>query len=222
MRHWQGPPTAMPSARIAGGPGDRLRVAAFRARRLDDRSRSQHPRSGASLGWDGLDVADRVASGGYWRTRIERTGERMTNPWNFGVTLPQIKRTWDEARNAAITFDNAGFDSVWVCDHVYGVPNPTIPILEGWSLLAAVAAVTQSVELGTLVTPPFFRNPGVLAKQVSTIDQISGGRVIVGLGAGWFKPEFEAYGNPFPKLWDRMMGLVETAQILNCLFTQEL
>src|SRR5262249_56657308 len=89
-------------------------------------------------------------------------------PVRFGVTLPQIKRTWAEACDAAIEFDRLGFHSVWVCDHLYGVPMPALPILEGWSELAAVAAITERVELGTLVTPPFFRNPAVLAKQVAT------------------------------------------------------
>jgi F420-dependent oxidoreductase-like protein len=139
----------------------------------------------------------------------------------FGVTLPQIKRTWDEAREAAIAFDELGFDSVWVCDHVYGVPMPNLPIFEAWSQLAAIAAVTERVELGTLVTPPFFRNPGVLAKQVATIDHISAGRTIMGLGAGWFQPEFEAYGNPFPPLRERMRALEECAQILKGLWTEE-
>jgi F420-dependent oxidoreductase-like protein len=145
----------------------------------------------------------------------------MPHPLHFGVTLPQIKRSWEECRDAALEFDALGFDSAWVCDHVYGVPNPKIPILEGWSLLTAVGAVTENIQLGTLVTPPFFRNPAMLAKQVATIDQISQGRVIVGLGAGWFQPEFEAYGNPFPPLGERMRGLEETVQILKGMWTNE-
>ena len=104
----------------------------------------------------------------------------MSRPMRFGVTLPQIKRSWEEARTAAESFDRLGFDSVWVCDHLYGVPLPTLPILEAWTQLAAVAAVTQRVGLGTLVTPPFFRNPAVLAKQIATLDQISGGRAMPG------------------------------------------
>jgi probable F420-dependent oxidoreductase len=139
----------------------------------------------------------------------------------FGVTLPQIKRTWEEARDAALEFDRLRFDSVWSCDHVYGVPMPTLPIFEAWSQLAAVAAITEHVGLGTLVTPPFFRNPGVMAKQVATIDHISSGRTIMGLGAGWFQPEFEAYGNPFPALGERMRGLEEYVQILKGLWTEE-
>ena len=89
---------------------------------------------------------------------------------------------------------------------------PNLPIFEAWSELAAVAAITERVELGTLVTPPFFRNPAILAKQVATIDQISGGRVIVGLGGGWFEAEFEAYGAPFPPLGERLQALEETAR----------
>ena len=145
----------------------------------------------------------------------------MTRPARFGVTLPQIKRSWDESRNAAIRFDALGFDSLWVCDHVYGVPAPTLPIFEAWSQLAAVAAITERAQLGTLVTPPFFRNPAVFAKQVATIDQISNGRVIVGLGAGWFQAEFEAYGCDFPKLGERMRALDETAEILRRLWSEE-
>lgn len=144
----------------------------------------------------------------------------MSHELHFGVTLPQIKRTWTECRDTAVQIDRLGFDSAWVCDHVYGVPMPNLPILEAWSLLAAVAACTEHVELGTLVTPPFFRNPAMLAKQVATIDQIAGGRVIMGLGAGWFKPEFEAYGNPFPSLGERMRALEETVQIMKSLWSE--
>lgn len=139
---------------------------------------------------------------------------------HFGVTLPQIKRTWQEARETALEVDRLKYDSAWVCDHMYGVPNPALPIFEAWSQLAAIAAITEHVHLGTLVTPPFFRNVGVLAKQIATIDHVSSGRTIMGLGAGWFPPEFEAYGNPFPSLGQRMRGLEETAQALRSLWTE--
>ncbi|MCG8589954.1 MAG: TIGR03560 family F420-dependent LLM class oxidoreductase [Proteobacteria bacterium] len=145
----------------------------------------------------------------------------MSQPVHFGVTLPQIKRTWEEARDAATCFDELGYDSVWVCDHLYGVPLPQLPIFEAWSQLAAVAAVTSHVELGTLVTPPFFRNPAVLAKQVATVDHISQGRTIVGLGAGWFQSEFEQLGCAFPETAERLRALDETCEILKGLFTQE-
>lgn len=146
----------------------------------------------------------------------------MSRPTRFGVTLPQIKRTWQEARDAAIAFDDLGYDSLWVCDHVYGVPMPNLPILEAWSELAAVAAVTHRAKLGTLVTPPFFRNPAILAKQIATIDQIAGGgRMIAGLGAGWFQPEFEGTGSPFPSTRERLRGLEESIQIMRGMWTEE-
>ncbi len=145
----------------------------------------------------------------------------MTRPIHFGVTLPQIKRSWPQAREAALEFDALGFDSVWVCDHLYGVPLPTLPIFEGWTELAAVAAITQRVELGTLVTPPFFRAPALLARQIATIDHVAGGRTICGLGAGWFDAEFRDNGLPFPAVRARLEALEETVVILKSLWSNE-
>ncbi|MBM4267621.1 MAG: TIGR03560 family F420-dependent LLM class oxidoreductase [Deltaproteobacteria bacterium] len=145
----------------------------------------------------------------------------MTRPIRFGVTLPQIKRTWEQARDAAVEFDRLGFDSVWVCDHLYGVPLPNLPILEAWTELAAVAAITERVGLGTLVTPPFFRNPAVLAKQIATIDAISHGRVIAGLGVGWFEAEFRGYGCSFPPVRERLRALEETIEIMKRLWSED-
>jgi alkanesulfonate monooxygenase SsuD/methylene tetrahydromethanopterin reductase-like flavin-dependent oxidoreductase (luciferase family) len=144
----------------------------------------------------------------------------MEKPMHFGVTLPQIKRSWAEARDAAVEFDRLGFDSVWVCDHLYGVPMPQLPIFEAWTQLAAVGALTSRVELGTLVTPTLFRNTGVFAKQVATIDQVTNGRTVVGLGSGWFAMEFESYGLPFPPVPDRLRALDETAAALKRLWTE--
>ena len=140
---------------------------------------------------------------------------------HVGVTLPQIKRSWAEAREAALTFEELGYDSVWVCDHLYGVPSAETPILEAWSELTAVAAITERVELGSLVTPPLFRTPALFAKQIATIDNIAGGRVIVGLGAGWYEQEFEGYDRPFPSLRERMDALEETCELLPRLWTED-
>lgn len=145
----------------------------------------------------------------------------MTRPVRFGVTLPQIKRSWEEARAAAIEFDRLGYDSLWVCDHLYGVPAPQLPILEGWTELTAIAAITNQAKLGTLVTPPFFRNPAVLAKQIATLDQIAPGRVIAGLGAGWFPPEFEQTGCEFPDTRERLRALEEMVEIMKRMWTDE-
>jgi F420-dependent oxidoreductase-like protein len=145
----------------------------------------------------------------------------MTRPLHFGVTLPQIKRSWEETRAAATAFDSLGYDSVWACDHVYGVPLPTLPIFEAWTELTAVGAVTEHVQLGTLVTPPFFRNPAILAKQLTTLDHVSNGRVIAGLGAGWFEPEFTQTGCQFPPIGARLRALDETCEILKRLWTED-
>jgi alkanesulfonate monooxygenase SsuD/methylene tetrahydromethanopterin reductase-like flavin-dependent oxidoreductase (luciferase family) len=138
----------------------------------------------------------------------------------FGVTLPQIKRTWPDTRAAALEFESLGFDSLWLNDHLYGVPLPTIPIFECWTVLAAVGAITKRVELGTLVSPVGFRNPAFHAKMAATLDQITGGRVIVGLGVGWFKEEFTGYGFDFPPVRVRLEQLREAAQIMRLAWTK--
>jgi F420-dependent oxidoreductase-like protein len=146
----------------------------------------------------------------------------MDTTLHIGVTLPQIKRTWPEAAAAAKEFEELGYDSLWVCDHLFGVPSPQTPILEAWSELAAVAAITERVELGSLVTPPGFRNPAVFAKQLATIDHIAGGgRVVAGLGAGWFEAEYLGYGVPFPPLPERLAALEETCELLRRLWSEE-
>jgi alkanesulfonate monooxygenase SsuD/methylene tetrahydromethanopterin reductase-like flavin-dependent oxidoreductase (luciferase family) len=140
----------------------------------------------------------------------------------FGITLPQIKRSWSDTRAAATEIEAMGFDGAWVCDHLYGVPMPNIPIFEAYSLLSAVAAVTSKLQLGALVTPPFFRNPAVLGKQIATIDAIAGpGRIVAGLGSGWFASEFEGYGCEFPDVKTRLAALDDTCEILKRLWTEE-
>jgi len=145
----------------------------------------------------------------------------MDRPVRFGATLPQIKRTWEETRAAAVELDALGYDTLWVCDHLIGVPNPKLPIFEAWSLLSAVAAVTRRARLGTLVTPPFFRNPAVLAKQIATLDAIAGGRIVAGLGAGWYEAEFRGYGCEFPGLPERLRALEECVEIMKRLWTED-
>jgi F420-dependent oxidoreductase-like protein len=144
----------------------------------------------------------------------------MPVPVHFGVTVPQISRTWEEAKAAALEFERLGFDSLWVCDHLYGVPRPEIPILESWTLLTALGAITERVELGTLVSPPGFRNPAHLAKIVATLDRITGGRVVPGIGAGWFRQEFVGYGYDFPDTRVRLQRLAEAAEVMTRAWTE--
>jgi len=140
---------------------------------------------------------------------------------HFGATLPQIKRSWQETRAAALEFEALGFDSLWLNDHLYGIPMPTIPILEAWTTLSAVGATTTKPELGLLVSPPGFRNPALHAKMAATLDHITGGRVIVGLGAGWFAQEYEGYGFPFPPARQRLAQLCEAITIMKRMWTED-
>src|SRR5579862_8243367 len=139
---------------------------------------------------------------------------------HFGVTLPQIKRSWAETRAAAAELERLGFDSLWLNDHLYGIPGPQIPIMEAWTTLSAVGALTERVQLGTLVSPVGFRNPALLAKMVATVDNITNGRVIVGIGGGWFQMEYEGYGFTFPPLRARLQQLDEAATLMRQMWTE--
>ncbi len=139
---------------------------------------------------------------------------------HFGVTIPQIKRTWDETKSASREFEAMGYDSLWVCDHLYGPQSPSIPILEAWSLVSAVAAITERVEIGTLVTPAGMRNAAQLGKVIATIDNIAGGRIIPGLGAGWMPREFTDFGVPFLSTGQRLGQLRETVELLKQMWTE--
>ncbi len=105
---------------------------------------------------------------------------------------------WQQVRESALAADASGLDSAWVPDHFFYKPEEgdAIGMEESWTVLSAVAAVTQRLELGTIVVASPFRNPGLMANMAATFDNVSGGRLILGVGAGWHDPEFEAYGYP--------------------------
>jgi alkanesulfonate monooxygenase SsuD/methylene tetrahydromethanopterin reductase-like flavin-dependent oxidoreductase (luciferase family) len=113
--------------------------------------------------------------------------------------------SYHNTRDIAQQAEQAGFDSLWLYDHLLYRPKgePTIGIWECWTFLSALADATQRVQLGTLVACNSFRNPALLAKMAITLDEVSGGRLILGLGAGWNKPEYEAFGYPFDHRVDR-------------------
>ena len=115
--------------------------------------------------------------------------------------------------------EEAGFNSLWLYDHMLyrGEDHPTIGIWECWTFLSALADATRCVELGTLVNCNSFRNPALLAKMAITLDEVSQGRLILGLGAGWNKPEFDAFGWPFDHRVDR---LEEALQIIRPLLKE--
>ncbi len=122
-------------------------------------------------------------------------------PLRVGIQLPEVERAvrWPELRDMAGVAEDAGFDSLWVGDHLlYRDPGeaPRGP-WEAWSILAALAELTERVQLGPLVASVSFHNPAMLAKKAAAVDEISGGRLILGLGAGWNEPEYRAFGFPF-------------------------
>jgi probable F420-dependent oxidoreductase len=124
-----------------------------------------------------------------------------------GIQLPEVEREvrWSEVVSMARRAEDAGFDSVWFGEHLlYGFADgSTRGPWEAWSMLAALAAATSSIRLGPLVACTAFHNPAVLAKQADTLDEISGGRFVLGLGAGWNETEFRAFGIPFDHRIDR-------------------
>lgn len=124
----------------------------------------------------------------------------MPKPFLIGVQLPEVEREvrWPELQAMALLAEDVGFDSVWVGDHLLyrsdvGARGPW----EAWSVLAALGAVTNRVLIGPLVASTSFRSPAMLAKKAATVDEISNGRLIVGLGAGWNRTEYDAFGFPF-------------------------
>jgi len=124
-------------------------------------------------------------------------------------------RTVELARQA----ESLGFESVWVFDHFHTVPEPTDEItFESFSVLAALAMVTERVRLGHMVVCTGFRNPALTAKLSSTIDVISGGRFELGIGAGWKKDEWIAYGYGFPPLAERLDALGDHLEIISAMF----
>ena len=124
----------------------------------------------------------------------------MPRPLKVGVQLPEVEYEprWTDLAEMARIAEDIGLDSVWVGDHyLYRQPDGARGPWEAWTQLAAIAAVTSRVEIGPLVASTSFHQPGVLAKLAMTVEEISGGRLILGLGAGWNETEYKAFGFPF-------------------------
>jgi F420-dependent oxidoreductase-like protein len=141
-------------------------------------------------------------------------------------TFPGVpdNRLFDRVVENAQAAEKAGFDLFTVMDHVYqirGIGPETEPMLEAYTTLAAVAARTSRIKLSTLVTGVTYRNPALLAKQVTTLDVISGGRAVLGIGAAWNEDEHAGYGFEFPSIGKREDRLEEAVQIARLMFTEE-
>lgn len=146
----------------------------------------------------------------------------MRHPVHFGIQTPQQHGSWQEMLSLWQEVDTLGFDSAWVFDHFLPIfSDPTGPCLEGWTALSALAMVTKQVQLGVMVTGNTYRHPAVLAKMATTVDIISGGRLILGIGAGWFELEHQTFGIAFPKVTERLKMLDETLEIVKRLWTEE-
>ena len=144
----------------------------------------------------------------------------MPRRLKVGVQLPEVEWVprWPQLREMARTAEAIGLDSIWVGDHLLyrGDGRPARGPWEAWTTLAAIAAVTERVEIGPLVAATSFHNPALLAKQAATVDEISGGRLMLGLGAGWNEAEYEAYGFPFDH---RVSRFEEAFTIIRSLLT---
>jgi len=116
----------------------------------------------------------------------------------FGAAFWVNRTTWPEVLDAALAVERAGWDSIWIDDHLLvDEGGDTDAKLEGWAILAALATTTTRTRLGVLVAANTFRNPGLTAKLATTLDHLSGGRAVLGLGGGWFEREHAAYGIDF-------------------------
>lgn len=146
--------------------------------------------------------------------------EQSVRDFTFGLCTDQ-NLPWEEHRDRWKYFESLGFAALWDCDHFQQPSRPNGPYFEGWTLLAALAAETSTVRLGVLVTSNTFRHPALVAKMAATVDHISGGRLEVGLGAGWYAPEHIAFGIPFPEPPELVARYREAVQVVDAMLREE-
>jgi probable F420-dependent oxidoreductase len=143
-------------------------------------------------------------------------------PLRVGIQLPEVERDvrWPEVRAIALAAEECGFDSVWLGDHLLyrGDGRPDRAPWDVWTQLAALAAVTSRVRLGPLVAATAFHAPGMLARAAASVDEVSSGRLVLGIGAGWNEPEFRAFGFPFDR---RVARFAESYEVIRRLLAGE-
>lgn len=138
----------------------------------------------------------------------------------FGICTDQ-NLPWQTTVERWRLFEALGFDSIWDCDHFQQPSRPNGPYFEGWTLLAALAAQTSRIRVGVLVSCNTFRHPALLAKEAVTVDHISDGRLELGIGAGWYVPEHEAFGLDFPAVPELVERFREAVAIIDLLMRQD-
>jgi len=141
---------------------------------------------------------------------------------SFGAFISSERQSYGEILGDALHLESLGYHSVWISDHVYGMyENPADPRFECWTTMSALAANTSTLRLGQLVLCNPFRHPPLLAKMAATLDAISGGRLMLGLGTGWHEGEFKAYGYALGSPAARVRMLDEAATIIKLMWTEE-
>jgi F420-dependent oxidoreductase-like protein len=144
----------------------------------------------------------------------------MTRRFSFAICTDQ-NMPWHTTLERWQLFERLGFESAWLCDHLLQPTNPQEPYFEAWTLLAALAARTERIRIGILVSSNTFRHPAVLAKQAVTVDHIANGRLEVGLGAGWYEPEHAMFGIPFPERRELVDRFHEAVQVIDRLLRED-
>ncbi|HYR13758.1 MAG TPA: LLM class flavin-dependent oxidoreductase [Mycobacterium sp.] len=144
----------------------------------------------------------------------------MTKP-EIGVYLPQMGFTYDQILHRAQRCDQLGIDSLWLYDHLYGPGAPDYPSMEAWTLATALLSRTERIQVGHMVLCNQFRHPVVLAKMATTLDQISAGRLRLGIGSGSIEDEHDRMGLPWGTFRERSERLGETLEILRQAFSNE-
>lgn len=139
----------------------------------------------------------------------------------FGMATGQ-SRPWSAMLDLWSLYESLGFDSLWDFDHFIQPSNPDAPFYDGWTLLAALAARTERARIGVLVTCNAFRHPSLLAKAAVTIDHISGGRLNIGLGSGYFEPEHRMFGFDFPETGELISRFGEAVELIDLLLRNDL
>jgi F420-dependent oxidoreductase-like protein len=139
----------------------------------------------------------------------------------FGVKTGQGGYSFEDLRKVWSASEELDYDSVWLYDHFYALSNKTENCFEAWTTLSALAALTKRIKIGTMATCVSYRHPSLLAKMGATVDMISHGRLILGIGAGWYEDEYHAYGYEFPDASTRVRELKEALIVIDKLWTED-